>query len=117
MSVIIATTRVACQIAGGNQDITAADLGGITPKAARFIVVRATADGTPADHASICYGAATGTEEQWVVAMSSEHGAGATNVYRRATDDECVMILDPTDGSIDGEAAFAAFINNGVRIT
>lgn len=116
MGVTVATTRVACNTSTGNQDITTTDLGGLTPKAAYFAATSATSDGTAANHWVLSTGAATGTGNRWAVASSSEHGIGATDSHRRMTNDECVMLLDPADGTIDGEADFVSFIEDGVRI-
>ena len=116
MGVTIATTRVASNTSTGNQTITTADLGGLTPVAATFIITRATSDGTAADHASMGIGFAVSSSERLAVATSDEHGQGAADTYRRATEDECVMILNPTDGSVDGEADFVSFSADGCTI-
>lgn len=116
MGITIATTRVACNTTTGNQDITTTDLGGLTPKAAFFIVTRAVTDGTPANHAILGLGAATATDERWACVVRSENAQGTTDTRRRATSDECVMILNTADANVDGEADFGAFITNGVRI-
>jgi hypothetical protein len=115
MGITVATTRVACNTGTGNQDITA-DLGDLTPAAALFTIVAATADGTPADHAVMGTGAATSTSERWAIAGSAEHNVGTTDCYRRMETDRCVLILNPADGTVDGEADFVSFITNGVRI-
>jgi hypothetical protein len=116
MSSTVAVTRVACNTGTGNQDITTADLGGLTPVAALFIATHATSDGTAADHALWSVGAATATDEQWVVANHNEHGSATANSGRRAATDECVMIVSTNSGTVNGEAAFVSFIENGVRI-
>lgn len=56
MGITVAVTRVACPIVTGNFDVTTTDLGGLTPKAAYFIVSYATIDvvglaAVAADHA------------------------------------------------------------------
>ncbi|KKM63638.1 hypothetical protein LCGC14_1509410, partial [marine sediment metagenome] len=65
MSVIVAVDRVACNTSGGNQAI-AVSAGGLTPKAALFILVGATGDGAPASDVIFSQGAATGTANRWV---------------------------------------------------
>lgn len=115
MSVVIATTRAAAQVAGGNQDITTADLDELTPGAAFFVATYATSDGVAANNAVLGLGAAT-SSAQWAVCARSENGVGTSDASRRWTDDECIQIQNPTDGSIDGEANFVSWITNGVRI-
>lgn len=115
MGISIVVTRVACNTGVGNQTITNTDLNGLTPKAVKFVIVRATADGTPLAGAAIGIGAADATRE-WVAAISSRD-ANATSVAKtRGATDECVMILNPVDGSVDGEASFVSFGVNSVTI-
>lgn len=116
MSITVVTARFAAQVAGGNQDLTTADLGGETPVAVWLNIVRATVDGTPANHVSVGIGAATGTSNRWTAATRAEDNVDTTDCSRRGTTDECIMVLEPTAGGVDGEADFVAFIANGVRI-
>ena len=118
MGVTVAIARVACETdaAPNLQDITTADLGGLTPKAALLIVTRATSDGAAVDNAVMSYGAATGASNEWVGGGTDEHNQGTTDTYYNWQNDACVYIMDPTDGSVDGEAEFSSFIENGVRI-
>jgi len=116
MSVKVAVTRVACNVGVGNQDITTVALGGLTPKAAWFIITEATSDGVAVNHAVLGVGAATATDERWAVCGSSENAVATTDTYRRGVTDECVLIIDPSNGAVDGEADFVSFIANGVRI-
>ena len=115
MGITVAVTRVACDTGGGNQTITAADLGGLTPKAALFMVTSCVTDGTAADHAIIGIGAATGTGNRWTFTSVQEHNQGTTDVSRRGTTDECIQIVD-NNGAIDGEADFVSFNANNVII-
>jgi len=113
----IEIVRVASDTGGGNQDITTTKLRGQIPKAAMFVLTYAITDGTVANHAVFSVGAATAVAEQWVVSVMSENNVGTTESRRRGATDECVMILNPAGaGAIDGEAAFVAFIADGVRI-
>ena len=116
MGVTAATIRVACDTSTGNQDITTADLGGLTPKAALFIVSYGVTDGTPAAHAVLSYGAATGTSNRWVVGGTNEDAQGTTDTDRFAYADRCIEIMNPGDQTTDGRADFVSFITNGVRI-
>lgn len=117
MPVTIAVARAAAQVAGGNQDITTADLGGLTPKAAFLTVTYATSDGVAANNAMFCIGAADDSGNEWAVAVSCEHGQLTMDTYRGAWVDECVVILNPATGAIDGEADYNAMIADGIRIT
>ena len=116
MGVTVAVTRAAANLATGTQDFTTTDLGGLTPVGALFIITKATADGTPADHAIVGIGAATGSSERWACSVTSEHGVSATDTNRRAMTDECVCLISEGTGTVDGEADFDSFITNGVRI-
>jgi hypothetical protein len=116
MGVTVAVTRAACATSTGNQDFTTADLGGLTPVAAQFIVTAGVTDGTAADHAVLSYGAATGTSNRWALGQSDEHNQATTDTSRALQSDECVFILNPGDTTADGEADFVSFITNGVRI-
>jgi len=115
MGVTVAVTRVACNTSTGTQDITTTDLGGLTPKAALFVVTKATSDGSAATHAVLGMGATDGTN-QWAIGNMARDAQSSTQCARRAMTDECVMIMVDTGPSVDGEAAFSSWITNGVRI-
>lgn len=108
--------RFAANVGAGNQTITTADLDGQTPIAVFFTFTNATVDGTPANHAVYGTGAATSASDMWAMCGTSENGVGTTDTYRRATTDECILILDPTNGTVNGEAAFVSFVANGCII-
>lgn len=116
MSVVMVTVQAAASLLGGNQDVTTPKLAGEIPSAVWAIGVRATTNGTAPNNAAGCYGASDGTR-QWVVAGSSENNVNPQDSYRRGTTDELIMFLNPTDGTVDGEANFDSFIPNGIRIT
>lgn len=111
-----AVTRVACNTVTGNQDITTEALGDTTPKAALFLISNAVTDGSAVDHHIFSIGAATGTSNRWSTGTSDQTGVGTTNSDHRGMTDQCIHIQLPGSHSIDGEADFVAFINNGVRI-
>lgn len=117
MGITVAVTRVACDTGVGDQDITTADLDGLTPGAVFFVVSRVTVDGAARAHACIGIGAATGGAEQWAITIDDEDNVGTTDGHRRAMTDECVLILLDGSRNPDGEANFKEFITNGVRIT
>lgn len=115
VDVTVITTRTACPVGAGNQTITTANLDGLTPKAALFIAVGATADGAAHDDLNISYGAATSAGAQWAMCTFSEHGLDTTDSRRRGAIDACVMFIDDA-GNVDGEANFLNFIANGCVI-
>lgn len=117
MGITKAQTTVAAQVAGGDQTITTADLGGLTPVAVWIDVVNATVDGTPSDHAIFGQGAATSVGEQFTHCMRVEHGQNPTSTGFRGTTDECVMILDTGANTVEAEATFKNWEVNGVTIT
>jgi len=115
MGVTIAATRAALNTGTGTQDFTTTDLGGLTPKAALFILTRATTDGTAADNLGLCIGAATGATNRWAVCATGQDAQGTT-VTDGAGKNRCVIMLDPALGTLEFEADFDSFITNGVRI-
>lgn len=114
MGVDIAVTRVACNTATGNQDITISGFG--TPKAALFLVSSCITDGTAADHAIYCVGATDGTNHV-VVGGRSRHSVAESDADRRGATDEVIQILEVDTQDVDGEANFNSWITDGVRIT
>ncbi|KPL05616.1 hypothetical protein AMJ85_11605 [candidate division BRC1 bacterium SM23_51] len=117
MGITAAVTRVVCDTATGDQDITTDDLGGLTPKAVFFVASRTITDGTIRTHAGIGIGAATAADEQWAMAIDAEDAQATTDVHRRAMTDECVLFLQDGNNVVDGEANFKAFVENGCTIT
>jgi PKD repeat protein len=112
--VVIRQTRVALNTSSGNQTITAAGLGGITPKSARLIVVGATADGSAANNEMLGYGATAGGA-QWAAAMAAEHGAADTNAARMWTDDACLLLVNGGGDEVL-RATFVAWTADGLTI-
>lgn len=117
MTVKTAICRDICDTGGGTQAFFFPELEGETPVAAWFIVSSAISDGAAANHAVLGFGAATATDERWACCATSEHNLGTTDTYRRGVTDECVLILDPTDGSVDGEADLSSFGAGTVTIS
>ncbi len=50
------------------------------------------------------------------MSIQEQDGWGTTATDWCGMTDECVMILQPGGSTVDGEADFASFITNGVRI-
>jgi len=118
VGVTIANTRVAADIdtAPYTQDITTADLGGLTPVAAIIEVTRAITDGVQADHYGFSIGAATGASNEWCASFSVEDGTAAADTAQITSSSKCIVLLVPGDTTVDGEAEFSAWITNGIRI-
>jgi len=115
MPVTVAVTRVACGTSGGTQDITTTDLGGLTPKAAIFILSSATADGSAANHAQMSIGATDGTS-QWATTSIIRNGQTTSDVYSRSSNTRVFQILNTTTGALSGDAEFSSWLTNGIRI-
>lgn len=83
MGVTVAVTRVACNTSTGDQTITTTDLGGLTPKAAMFIITQAVTDGAAANHAVWGLGFTDGTTS-FCSASEDEHGLSTTDTQKAA---------------------------------
>jgi len=116
MGVTVAITRVACETdaAPNTQDITTADLGDLTPKAAIFIVSYAVTDGIAASDAIMSIGAATGTSNRWAVCGIDEDNLDTSDTEGFVDLTHCIYLED--NGGVDGSADLDSFIENGVRI-
>lgn len=118
MGITVATTRVAANTSTGEQDITTADLGGLTPKAVWLMATRAVTDGTAADGAGCYQGVSDGTLHVNHGA-ESEHNLDTTDTQTAfdAVAPPVLVIYDGTaDSVIDGSADFVEFIADGVTI-
>ncbi len=118
MGITVATVRAAATIdvAPYTQDFTTADLGGLTPQAALFLVSEAVADGVAANDNVLSIGAATAAAEEWQVYISDQHNQGTTDTHRGSNTDRSIDIKNPGSAATNGRAEFTAFINNGVRV-
>lgn len=108
----ILSTRVALNTSTGNQDITISGFG--TVKAALFELTYATTDQTARDEAVVSSGATDGTRH-WNIINRSSHGLSDTQCTRRYRTGR-VIGTTTGGGSVEGDAAFSAFITDGVRI-
>ena len=108
-------TRVACDIAGGTQVITA-NLGGATPKAALFTVTNCTSDGAPANDLIWCYGFTDGTHEHCLTYFD-ENGVTPSNTRRQGFSDRCIQIINQFGGLTAGVGHISGFVPDGVEIT
>lgn len=116
MTVIARRTTVACNLVTGTQDIMIPALGGLTPKAAHFILTKATADGVPANGAAFAEGVATGATARWAICGTSAHAQATTISTGTFLDVACIFQVDPDSVTLECAADFDSFITNGVRI-
>lgn len=114
MAVNVGLVRVSANTSTGTQDITKSGFG--TPKAAIFIVNKATTDGSNAASMNMSYGAATGASNEWCITGNSKDNVGTTETKRSGRTTRCIRI--DVDGTVvvDGDALFTSFITDGVRI-
>ena len=112
MAVDCAVLQQAVNTSTGNQDFTKAGFG--TPKACIFWLSAGVTNGTAANGALFCIGAADDTREV-VSCVQSEHNVSVVNCDRRQATDETIMMLTSA-AAIDGEANFVSFITDGVRL-
>jgi len=110
----IAATQVAVNTSTGNQTITATKLYGQTPKAALFIISRATTNGTAVSTAALGVGATDGVSE-WAQTALSADGVGTSFTRRGHTLSACVTLLGLA-GTYEAEATFASFGAGSVTI-
>jgi hypothetical protein len=118
MGVTVAVTRVAANTGTGTQDITTADLGGLTPKAVLLIVTRAVTDGTAADGAGWYMGASDGANE-WTQGYEEQHAQASMNAeYEQDTTANRILTIynGAASDTVEGTANFDSFITDGVRI-
>ena len=116
MTVEIRAVRQAVNTATGNQDFNVSGWSAAV-QAALYIATYATADNSAADHSVIGLGLATSSSQRHTGGVRDEHDVGTTDCSRRTISDECIVILDPVDGSVDGEADFVQFNAGGSRVT
>jgi hypothetical protein len=116
MGITVAVTRVACNTATGDQTITTSKLGGLTPKAAIFICSGGVTDGVAAAHMRMSFGVSDGSNHI-VGAVRGEDAVGTSNESRWGATDEVVQMLNTTADTIDGEANFKNWTENGVVVT
>ena len=115
MAVEIRAVRQATLTATGNQDF---DVSGwsTTPQAALYFITRATADNSAADHGVMGIGLAVSSSNRFTGGVRNEHGTSQGDASRRTISDECIVVLDPADGSVDGEADFVQFNAGGSQV-
>jgi hypothetical protein len=113
----VAQVRVSANTSAGDQDITTSDLGGVTPKAVHFRIIRATADGS-ADHVSFGEGMATSSTARAAIAYASEDGVGTTETFVEIDDANCIILIDPlaVSHTLECVADFVSFLADGCRI-
>lgn len=109
-------TTVSMNTTTGNQTITGT-LNGKTPKAAMFLVSRASTLGTPADAAMVSIGFTDGTNSRSSTCASPD--AEAVAVYdpsRSGSTTLVIQTLSATSLAVEAEASFVSFSANNVTI-
>lgn len=115
-SVVVASVRFAFNTATGTQDITTADLGGLTPKAVLFFITGATADGTAADNGRFSMGSATSASQENCVGVQMQDAQATTNTDQRSDSTRCIFLLQVGSNFRELAAELDSFITNGCRI-
>ena len=113
MGVVVDVIRAAVNTSTGNQTFTG-DIGGLTPKAARFIMVKATTDGTAAADRYMSVGFTDGTRER-VVGFSENDGTATTEVQSWYRTDKCIEFVNEA-GSEIASATFVSFGADAVTV-
>lgn len=106
-TVIFNQSRTALATVDGEQTFTAS-LGGLTAKSARFILTKATADGSAADGELLGIGFATGSSNQVAASIATAHGAADSNGSRLFVSGACILLIDP-DGVEVLRGTFVSF--------
>jgi hypothetical protein len=91
-------------------------MGGLTPKAAIFILGSGITDGTAADEARFAIGFCTGATNEGYIGWQEQHNVGTSVTDTTQSNVLSIGILDPGAGTTAGDADFDSFITNGVRI-
>lgn len=115
MSAVAVPHLFTAPTSSGPQNITAAALGDLTPKAAYFFFSKAQTLGTARAQAHMGFGATDDTR-QWACACHSEDGQTETDDFRRAMKDMCIVFLDDAAATVEAEASFVSFIDGGIQI-
>ena len=110
---LVGLVQVDARTSTGTTDLTVSGYG--TCKGAILWVTRATANASAATHYVFGMGATDGTRDR-CFSTSSEDALSDTNTFNRAKTGKCLMLINPADGSIDGEVQFDSFITDGIRI-
>jgi hypothetical protein len=105
--------RVLTRTTTGNMDVIIPGAANANPKAAFFITNYTLTDATAQANARIGYGATDGTR-QWAVSTRSNDGSTQTSVTRRGNTTKCVLVEN--FGSSTFDAAFSAWIKDGIRL-
>jgi hypothetical protein len=107
--------QVACNTSTGNQSISPAVALANTPVAAFLWCNLATAVETGAAGAVFSKGATDGSL-QWVLMESSQDNVADTNNFYGSLSTAVVCLLNPADGSVDGQASVVSLDQNGITI-
>ncbi len=113
MAITTAIVRQAALTSTGTQDYTSSGFG--TAKGAIFIVTQGVTDGTAANHINLSLGWTDGTRDR-CLNKQREDGVTTTDSRRKSASSVILMLNTNGNGTTLAEAAFSAFITDGVRI-
>ena len=114
--IVCAVTRFAAPTSIGNQNITTADLNGLTPKAVIFIGTRGVTDATVAAHTQMSFGAATGSTNEWCATSNSEDAQTTSDSASEIVNHACILFHTLGTTTAIAEADFTTFIADGCTI-
>jgi len=111
----VASIRTGIPISATQQTITIPNIG--SPKAAMFIMNRCPSGSTITPSVAFNIGFTNGSgSNQLVYAINCEDNVGTSDTHRMSSDDLCMIMLNPTDGTEDCRAAFVEWVEDGVTI-
>lgn len=119
MSVVVVTERFVAATGSPpyTQDLITTKLGGLTPKAAIFWVVRADTDGVAEDDAAKCWGVATSPTNRFCLHTLNSDNRTISDVLGVSHDARVIELLyKHTPPNINAAADINSFITNGVRL-
>ena len=107
--VTVRTGSFALNTSTGTQNVTV-ETGWGQPAAVVFWGSANATEDADASGLGMFFGAtdSEATPNHWVCAHASQDGSGNSDTYGRQTTDECIMILDHTDGTVLAEATISA---------
>ncbi len=113
MAVTIEIVQEAARTTTGTQNFTKTGFG--TAKAAIFIITNALTNAVEEAHLMLATGFTDGTRNYCLCGRSVDN-ADVSDSHRVMSNTKCISLLKASDGAVDAEASFDAFITDGVRI-
>lgn len=109
----VAVVQAAARTTSGNQSFTSTGFG--QPVAAMFIISRASVTDTVTAAASMAIGFTDGTRNV-STGVRAEDNVATTDTSKRYMTDKAIFLISPTDGTVEGEANFNAWVTDGVEL-